>query len=478
MKKKIRRAEFGRMFRDCRCFVSPSRQEAQGGLAVVHIDPKAGPGLLVAGMSGPNRLYRFRDGRLIDEADPILADAGSVTLTVAGADIDRDGREEIYLQNSEVKAGPKRAQDRLLTKLGVGWLDRFDDPYVEPLLNRIAARGVAAFDRKGGGKYGFLVAAHGGPVRLFELDASHGRLVDSAPAVHLDEVVGGNGFAIAPFDGEAAGLFLACEVGPDLFFQAMPERIFAEIGSATGLCAEPGSRAAVPVDLDHDGRLDLVLAGCDGPHRMMVRREAGGWRDIAPALFADPSEVRGVVVADFDNDGYQEIFLHHQGEPNRLFGWREGGWRSLDPGDALEPASPGLACVAADLDRDGRLELVTSYGEGGSGRLGWFKLAEDKGHHWIRIAPTTAAGAPARGARVTLEAGGRRQVRMIDTGAGYLSQGEPVAHFGLGHERRVDRVTVLWPDGTEMSLTHLAVDMAHPVQHPARLRDPVGRPGR
>jgi hypothetical protein len=67
---------------------------------------------------------------------------------------------------------------------------------------------------------------------------------------------------------------------------------------------------------------------------------------------------------------------------------------------------------------------------------------------------------------------------MIDTGAGYLSQGEPVAHFGLGHERRVDRVTVLWPDGTEMSLTHLAVDMAHPVQHPARLRDPVGRPGR
>ncbi|WP_051329490.1 CRTAC1 family protein [Geminicoccus roseus] len=455
--------------------VSPSRNEAQGGLAVVQADPRSGLALLVAGMNGPNRLYRLRSGRLRDEADPVLADSGSATLAVAGADVDRDGREEIYLQNSEVAAGPKRAQDRLLTRLGAGWLDRFDDPYVEPLLNRIAARSVVAFDRKGGGKYGFLVAAYGGPVRLFELDASHGRLVDSAAAVHLDEMVGGNGFAIATLDGEETGLFVACGVGPDLFFRAGPERTYAEIGASTGLCAEPGSRAALPVDLDHDGRLDLLLAGIDGPHRMMVRGAGQDWADIAPPLFAEPSAVRGVVVADFDNDGFQEIFLHHQGEPNRLFGWREGNWRSLDPGDALEPSEAGLACVAADLDGDGRLELVTSYGEGGTGRLGWFKLAKDPGHHWIRIAPVTAAGAPARGARVTLEAGGRRQVRMIDTGAGYLSQGEPVAHFGLGRERRVDRVTVLWPDGTEISLTHLAADRAHPVQHPARLRDPVGR---
>jgi hypothetical protein len=463
------------MFRDCRSFVSPCRPEAHGGLAAVQIDPKCGPALLLAGMNGPNRLYRFRDGRLVDEADPILADAGAATLAVAGADIDRDGREELYLQNCEVLAGPKQAQDRLLTRLGRSWLDRFDDPYVEPLLNRLAARSVVAFDRKGGGKYGFLVAAYGGPIRLFEIDASQGRLIDSAPAVHLDEIVGANGFAIAPLEGEVTGLFVASAIGPDLFFRAKPERTFAEVGASLGLCTEPGAQAAVPVDLDQDGRLDLLQVGTSGPHRMMVRRGEAGWHDIAPPLFAEPSPVRGVVAADFDNDGYQEIFLHHQGEPNRLFGWREGRWRSLDPGDALEPAAPGLGCIAADLDGDGRLELLTSYGESGEGRLGWFSLAQDNDHHWIRIAPCTAAGAPARGARVTIEAGGRRQVRMVDTGSGYLSQNEPVAHFGLAHERHVDRATILWPDGTEMSLHHLPADRTHSVQHPARLRDPVSR---
>ena len=463
------------MFRDCRSWLDPCRTEVQGGLAVVHLDPTLGASLLVAGMNGANRLYRLNNGGLQDQADPVLADAGSATLSVAGADIDRDGREEIYLHNSEVARGAKHVPDRLLAKFGPGWLDRFDDPSADRLLNRIAARGIVALDRTGGGKYGFLVAAHGGPIRLFELDAGGRCLIDSAPAVHLDELVGANGLAVLTLEDERRCVFVACENGPDLLFKPLPERTYAEVGARHGCCAEPGSRAAVPVDLNHDGRLDLVLAGACGPHRMLATSGGSGWSDIAPPLFAEPSNVRGVVVADFDNDGYEEIFLHHQGEPNRLFGWRDGRWRSLDPGDALEPAAPGLACVAADLDGDGVLELVTSYGEGGGYRLGWFKQAHMKPHHWIRIAPLTAAGAPARGARVILDASGRRQVRMIDAGSGYLSQNEPVAHFGLGQDRQVDRATIQWPDGTEVSLTHLAADRVHLAQHPARQRNAVGR---
>ncbi|HEX2525797.1 MAG TPA: CRTAC1 family protein [Geminicoccus sp.] len=453
------------MFVDCRWFCHPSVHEVQGGLAVVHPDQSGVPALLVAGMQGPNRLYRLRGDVLVDEADPVLADAGSATLSVAGADMDRDGSEEIYLQNSEVACGPKRGQDRLLMRRGSGWINRFDDRQLDPFLNRIAARSVAAFDRKGGGKYGFIVAAFGGPIRLFEMDPASGCLLDAAPAVHLDEVVGANGFAIGTLAGEDIGLFVASGVGPDLFFRRHGEATYADVASEAGFSDDPGARAAMPVDLDGNGRLDLLLMGTTGPHRMMVWGEDGIWRDIAPALFAEPSNARGVVVADFDNDGYQEIFTHHHGEPNRLFAWREGGWRSIDPGGALEPSAPGLACLAADLDGDGRLELFTSYGEGEAGRLGWFKLAEDAGYHWLRIAPLTAAGAPARGARVIIEAQGRRQVRMIDSGSGYLSQGEPVAHFGLGTAIRVERVTIRWPDGTEISLKDPAIDRTHAVQH-------------
>ena len=264
------------MFVDRRCYVEPAGTERQGGLAVVHLDRSSLPALLVAGMSGPNRLYRFADGLLVDQADPVLADAGSATLSVAGADIDRDGREEIYLHNSEVTCGPKHSPDRLLTRFGPGWLDRFDDPSVDRLLNRISARGIVAFDRQGGGKYGFLVAAQGGPIRLFELDPSGRRLIDAAPGCHLDELVGASGLTVVTLDGDRRCVFVASETGPDLLFRPLPERTFSHADVASGCCGEPGSRAAVPVDLDHDGRLDLLLAGTDGPHRMMVT-DGKGW---------------------------------------------------------------------------------------------------------------------------------------------------------------------------------------------------------
>ncbi|WP_404325774.1 ASPIC/UnbV domain-containing protein [Aerophototrophica crusticola] len=40
------------------------------------------------------------------------------------------------------------------------------------------------------------------------------------------------------------------------------------------------------------------------------------------------------------------------------------------------------------------------------------------------------------------------QGRAICGGSGHLCQMEPVAHFGLGHERKVEKVEVRWPDGT------------------------------
>ena len=122
-----------------------------------------------------------------------------------------------------------------------------------------------------------------------------------------------------------------------------------------------------------------------------------------------------------------------------------------------------------------------SHGESSAQPLSLYRPRLGASNHWLRVAPRTVFGAPARGAvvrpsthprihppthppthpsisisiyaraplpplphslppvpttppphQVRLTAAGRTQLRVIDSGSGYLCQMEPVAHFGLG----------------------------------------------
>jgi hypothetical protein len=206
-----------------------------------------------------------------------------------------------------------------------------------------------------------------------------------------------------------------------------------------------------------------VYGNWEGPHRLMVRRPDGTFRDRATPALALPSAVRTVIAADFDNDGFEEVFFNNIGEPNRLFGMRNAecgmrnesqafeGFSLLDAGAATEPDGLGTGAVVADIDGDGVLELLVCHGESAPQPLSLFKAnAGENG--WLRVAPKTRFWAPARGAVVRLTAGGRTRVRVIDGGSGYLCQMEPVAHFGLGMVEEVESVTVAWPDGARVTV--------------------------
>jgi hypothetical protein len=51
------------------------------------------------------------------------------------------------------------------------------------------------------------------------------------------------------------------------------------------------------------------------------------------------------------------------------------------------------------------------------------------------------------GAKVTIEAGGRRQIAEVRSGGSYVSHNDMRVHFGLGEARRVDRLAIRWPSG-------------------------------
>jgi hypothetical protein len=72
----------------------------------------------------------------------------------------------------------------------------------------------------------------------------------------------------------------------------------------------------------------------------------------------------------------------------------------------------------------------------------------------------------ALGARVTVTAGGRRQVKERQSGGSYLSTHDPRLHFGLGKATLAD-VEILWPDGQVQRLERVAADQILEVVQPA-----------
>jgi hypothetical protein len=76
----------------------------------------------------------------------------------------------------------------------------------------------------------------------------------------------------------------------------------------------------------------------------------------------------------------------------------------------------------------------------------------------------------ADGALAILEVDGRRVVRRIDRGGGYLSSRDAVARFGLGATADKLRLTIVWPDGSEESFEVPGVDRVLDVVRGAGVR--------
>ncbi len=69
---------------------------------------------------------------------------------------------------------------------------------------------------------------------------------------------------------------------------------------------------------------------------------------------------------------------------------------------------------------------------------------------------------------------GRRHIRTLHAGDGYLSQSSKWVHFGLGEADRIDRLTVTWPDGKREDLTGLAVGGRYRVVQGSGVAEPAG----
>ena len=126
------------------------------------------------------------------------------------------------------------------------------------------------------------------------------------------------------------------------------------------------------VDLDGDGRLDVVLLqgqplpghAEEGPWTDRVWRSLGGgtFADVTgEVMVAKPGYSMGLCAGDVDEDGDADVVITRFG-PDRLLINDRGHLRDATAGSGLAGREWSTSCAFADYDRDGCLDLaVVSY---------------------------------------------------------------------------------------------------------------------
>ena len=220
--------------------------------------------------------------------------------------------------------------------------------------------------------------------------------------------------------------------------------VFSEIANFAGVSATDWSWSPLFADLDNDGRKDLVVTNgypkapndLDYQQAVFAARRSNNHAAALEALRGLRSyKVRNYL---FRNNG------------DLTFSDVSQAWGITEPS-----FSYGAAYV--DLNNDGKLDLVVNNIDAPASV--YENIRQDSAAHYLTVV-LEGDGANRRGlgASLTLTAAGGRQYLYHSPYRGFMSTMDDREHFGLGRATRVDSLVVTWPDGRAQVLTDLGVD--------------------
>lgn len=304
------------------------------------------------------------------------------------------------------------------------------------------------------------------------------------------------------FDGDGwQDIYVANDYGRDVVFQNKGDGTFKDMSQPMiGTDTKKGMNAEA-ADMDNDGDLDIFVTNVTEEFLYECNML---WQNSGDGMFVDVSQEMGVCDTgwgwggkffDYNNDGWLDLYVANgffTGEVDKSYLdvllpaiWESGEdpsdpktWPPLNgmgmasaeknvlftnkKGKFIREAKSGLelakdsrAVLTADFNNDGRVDVyVTNNAENAS-------LYENRaeGGHWLQLVlEGTPPNTDAVGARIYAQADNISQMREVNIGNGFAGGSMIRQHFGFGREKNVDKLIVVWPDGTSHSYTNVATD--------------------
>jgi enediyne biosynthesis protein E4 len=292
-------------------------------------------------------------------------------------------------------------------------------------------------------------------------------------------------------------LVVANDSVPNYLYHNNRNGTFSEVGMLSGISlsgegAQLGNMGVDFGDYDHSGRFSLFITTFqEQPKALWRNMGANGFEDVSwPSGVGRPSYQDvcwGTSFFDMANTGWLDLLIAcghvypqidslengpHYRQPIFLErNNRDGTFDEVGKEAGLTdlPLKSRRGAAFGDIFNTGNIDVVLlNVGEAPTLLL---NQNNDGNHRVLFKLIGTRSNRAAIGARVTIRAGGVRQIGEVRGGGSYLSQNDLRLHFGLGKSTKIDSVEIRWPSGKIETLENVPADAIYTIVESSGVRE-------
>ncbi len=474
-------------FEDIAARIGLDKTSAGRGIAIFDYDNDGYLDILIAAAHGGCNLYHNNaDGTFTDVSIGSGWDGCVNGFALTVGDYDNDGYTDVFVTRLGFYAG----ECQLYHNNGDG---TFTDVTKQAGL-KVWGPGFTAswIDYDGDGRLDLFIANNLGglferktPNRLFHNngDGTFTEVTEEAGLSTLWPTIGG---AWGDYDNDGRpDLFLSNGLGRSQLYHNNGDGTFTDVSKEAGLDAICFGSPAFWWDYDNDGWMDIAQfcwsdhedvlytwehgeGPADGhPMRVYHNNRDGTFTEVGREIGLNGCfGTMSGNAADFNNDGYLDVVLGNGSpkmdrlEPMTVLQNDGQKFHNITFSAGFPVLGKSHGINMADLFGDGRMSILVAAGGAYPGDLLTTAVYYPKklaGNYLNLRLKGTRSNRSAIGARVSIEAGGRRQMREVTGGTNFgclpLEQ-----HFGLAETTVIDFLEIRWPSGLEQIFEGLPVN--------------------